>query len=453
LIRETPIGASPLAHARYLHGTGKGNVTVGQKIGLEPPNHWSQDSYPVEELYDVLPAYSGLQDVYITQNRFYGPRAVSRLAELSAMYTDLDYYKIEGLAQMPPQGVLELALETLLRARIPYPSLGVMTGRGIALVWRHEPEPRSALPKWNRCQSEIYEALKPLGADSLARDAARVLRLAGTYSSKSGTLVESIFEPLNYVWDVWDFGELADEILPLTSEELEERRAQRRTKRDAREAKMDSKRRRDANKRFTVATLSQARLSDLQRLMELRGLDQLPPGQRDSWMFAATTSLSYLVEPQFLEREIIALGRDCAGWSEAETRSRMQAVISRAQSAARGDKTEWQGRQRDPRYQLKNQKIIDMLSITSEEERHLKTIISEDTRQERDRQRKERERRSYGAQPREEYIADARERRQHNRREARKLRGEGKSLREIGRALGISHTQVSRLLKSTGGGE
>ena len=117
---------------------------------------------------------------------------------------------------------------------------------------------------------------------------------------------------------------------------------------------------------------------------------------------------------------------------------------------ALGDKTDWQGRQRDPRYQLKNQRIIDMLSITPEEERHLKTIISEDTKQERDRQRKERERRSYGARTREEYIADARERRQHNRREARKLRGEGKSLRDIGRALGISHTHVRRLLQSTG---
>jgi hypothetical protein len=187
--------------------------------------------------------------------------------------------------------VMELALEILLQARIPYPSLGVTTGRGIALVWRHEPEARSALPKWNLCQSQIYDALKPMGADPLARDAARVLRLSGTYNSRSKTLVESIFENLDYVWG---FGELADEILPLTSEELEELRAQRGAEKDAREARMDSEHRRDANKRgrFTVATLSQDRLSDLQRLVELRGLDQLPPGQRDSWMFVATISLS-----------------------------------------------------------------------------------------------------------------------------------------------------------------
>jgi len=432
LIRETHIGTSPLAHARYLHGGGKGDVTVGQKNGCETPNDWNQHHYSAEKLPEVLPAYSGLQDVYISQNRFYGPRAVSRLAELSAMYTDLDFYKIEGLAQMSPEGVLDLALEALLRARFPYPSLGVTTGRGIALVWRHESEPRSALPKWNRCQSEIYEALKHLGADPFARDAARVLRLAGTYNSKSGTLVESIFENTHHVWD---FGELADEILPLTGEQLEERRAQRAT----RGPRLAPERRESTPNGFSLRTLHKARLDDLKTLMLLRGMDKLPPGQRDAWMFAAAVSLSYRGEPQFLEKELIALGRDYANWSEGETRSRMQAVVSRARSATLGEKTEWQGRQRDPRYRLTNQRLIEMLQIASGEQRHLKTIISEETKRERDWQRKERQRRSQGAQPRDEYVASARERRQHNRREAKKLRDKGKSLREIGRELGVSH--------------
>jgi hypothetical protein len=168
-------------------------------------------------------------------------------------------------------------------------------------------------------------------------------------------------------------------------------------------------------------------------------------------MFVAAVSLSYLVEPQAFEKKVIELGRDYAGWSEGETRSRMHTVISRAHAAAGGKKVHWQGQQRDHRYRLTNQEIIARLEITSEEERCLKTIISEETKRERDRQRKECERRSQGAQPRDEYIASRRERRQHTRREARKLRGEGKSLREIGRALDISHTQVRRLLDSAGG--
>jgi hypothetical protein len=188
-------------------------------------------------------------------------------------------------------------------------------------------------------------------------------------------------------------------------------------------------------------------MHDLRYLLEIRGWDNLPPGQRDSWMFVAGVMLSYLVEARALEREIIALGRDYADWSEGETKSRMHTVIDKAQTAAAGEKVQWKGQQRHPRYWLKNQSIIDRLEITPEEERHLKTIISEDTRRERDRERKERARRSQGAQPRDEYIADARETRQHTRREAQTLRGEGRSLREIGRVLGISHTQVGRLLE------
>jgi hypothetical protein len=225
VIRETPIGASPLAHARYLHGAGRGNVTICHKGGLgpEPSSEWNQNSYPVEELHEVVSAYSGLKDVYISQNRFYGSRKIDRVADLSSLYTDLDYYKRSKLASMHAEGLLDLALEALIREQIPYPSLAMATGRGLALIWRHEPVPRHVLPKWAWCQERIFEALKDLGADPAAKSAAQVLRLAGTYNSKSGTLVNSIFENLD---GIWDFGDLADEILPLTQEQLEERRAQ-----------------------------------------------------------------------------------------------------------------------------------------------------------------------------------------------------------------------------------
>ena len=439
MIGAPSLGCSSLAHAVYLHEEGQGSLTVARKTGLEPPDDWQQHSYPVEKLYEILPAYSGLEDVYISQNRFYGSRRSDRLAELSALYADVDYYKIEGLAQMHPLGVLELALENLERARIPRPSLAISTGRGIALVWRHEPVPPYVVPKWGRCQREIYEALEDLGADPSALDATRVLRLVGTYNSRSGALVKSIFEDLEYVWD---FGDLADEILPLTREELEERRARY----AAREPRTAPEREDNPLEGLSSLSLHQGRLDDLQLLIELRGLDRLPAGQRDVWMFCAAVSLSYMVEPKALERKVIELGRDYAGWSESETRSRMHTVFSKRRAAADGVTAEWLGQQRDPRYRLTNQRIIAMLKITPEEEVHLKTIISKETKRQRERERKERERRAHGVVRREEYIADARERRQHNRREARRLRGEGKSLREIGRDLGVSHSEVRRLL-------
>jgi hypothetical protein len=125
--------------------------------------------------------------------------------------------------------------------------------------------------------------LKSLGADSQAKDAARVLRLVGTRNSKSGTLVETVWEDRGDV--VWDFDDVANELLPFSREELKELRAQRRERRSENRQKIASKGRRkpsegreDIEKRlFTLSTLALGRLSDLQRLLTLRNLDKLPP--------------------------------------------------------------------------------------------------------------------------------------------------------------------------------
>lgn len=324
LTSKDPRGSSPLAHARYLHGTGQGKVTVGHKSNRKP---WVQHSYSVEELYEVLPTYAGLNDVYITQNRFYGSRATDRIAELSALFSDLDYYKDNDLIHMPPEGVFDMALDALLRAKIPFPSLAIFTGRGLALVWRHESVPGHVLSKWARCQQGIFEALEPLGADPGAKAAARVMRLVGTYNSKSGKRVETILENLD---DVWEFGELTDEILPVPQAQFEEQRAHRLAngeKRYSEAPKRASKGRQDGGEGFTLTTLCESRMEDLRHLMKLRGMEKLPPGHRDEWMFVAGVTLSYLVEPEALEKRVFALGREVADWSEAETRSCMSTVL------------------------------------------------------------------------------------------------------------------------------
>jgi hypothetical protein len=450
MIGEALVNSS-LNHGKFLHGAGKGHITVGRKFPeLPSPGNWRQHSYPTQKLYEVLPAYGGVYDVYISQNRFWGPRAVSRLASLSAMYSDLDYYKIPGLEGMHPLAAMDLAFEALQRARIPHPSLVVATGRGLDLVWTHHSVPRAALPKWNLCQYYIFEALRGLGGDPAAKDAARVLRLVGSLNSNTDTLVEAIYE--DHGESIWDFGDLADEILPLTREELEERRVHRRessekrASKDTRDTRKASKGRDNAEKRFTPYTLALGRLSDLQRLLSLRELDKLPPGQRNNWMFAAGTSLAYLVEPQFLERELIQLGKDYASWSEAETRSGMHSVIRRAQDAGAGEKVvEWEGKQRDPRYWLTTRKIIEMLGITPEEEKEMKILISEETKRQRKRERKKQKRRVEGVIPRHEYLAKANE----QRGIVQDLRRERMSYRKIGEVLGISRTKAWRLSADT----
>ena len=139
---------------------------------------------------------------------------------------------------------------------------------------------------------------------------------------------------------------------------------------------------------------------------------------------------------------MIRLGKDYAGRSESETRSRMSTVIALAGEAAAGKKVEWKGRQRDPRYRLTNKKIIEEVGITPSEEAEMKTIISADTKRRRDAARKREKRRAEGAVPREERTAKTRE----SQRIAKDLSRQGMSLREIGKKLEVSHTHVRRLI-------
>jgi Homeodomain-like domain len=138
-----------------------------------------------------------------------------------------------------------------------------------------------------------------------------------------------------------------------------------------------------------------------------------------------------------LRRELYALAAEIGGWTEARARSKLSAVMSRAHAAARGERVEWAGLEWDPRYRLKNQTIIELLEITAEEERELKTIISDSERRRRDRERKDPE------MTREEYLVRAAKR----RAQARSLAAEGLQTKDIAERLGISKRTVQLALK------
>ena len=424
---------TPEAHATILHPTGQGKVTVARK-----EKNWSEMYVPISELPYVVQQLAGYPDVYISQNRFNGPRKIALLAQLDALFVDLDYYHNASLVGCPPEHVLEIARMALEDERLPQPSYAVNTGRGVALVWLHSPVPRQALPRWNACQQRLWEALSHLGADQLARDAARVLRLVGTRNSKTGTFVESMTPAA----EPWDFDTLADEILPLTRAELYDLRI-RRAQKGAQKPLEASKT--TPPQGFTQATLWEARLSDLQRLLQLRYGSMLPPGQRDAWMFVAGVAMSWLAIPVMMQRELWALAHQVAGWDDREAKSRLQAVMKRCHMAANGQTVEYNGMQVDARYRLKTQTILEWLEITPAEQLHMQTLIGEEVARERHRKAEAERKRLNGEVKvdRDTYRGQAILRRE----EAQIMRQQGMSYRQIAQQLGCSHSEIIRLLK------
>jgi hypothetical protein len=391
-------------HALTLHAGGRGRVSIARRLHGQG---WRERSVPIADLGYVVRQLEGEPDVYLTQNRFFGRRRlVSRLAELDALFVDLDYYKTDH-AEAHPQHVVNLALEALELARIPSPSFAVASGRGLALVWLHGPVPRAALPRWRACQQMLWQTLRHLGADRLASDAARVLRLVGTRNSRSGTLVTCI----SPVGETWDFDQLADEILPLPRAELIALRLERARRRAAGQGVSKERGIRRPARWFDSAGLWELRLAELQRLRDHRWFGILPEGQRDIWMLLAGVATSYLVPAPMVHREIMALADQATGgcWREQETSSRMSKVIARAEQAARGEKIDYCGREVDPRYRFRTSTIIEMLEITEAEMRAcgFRHLVSPEMRREQHRLTKQERRRTSGMVPRDEYEANS----------------------------------------------
>lgn len=402
-----PLLTTPEDHAAALHPAGLGRVSIGRRLG---DGRWSENSVPVAELAYAVRQLAGLPDVYLTQNRFFGRRRlVSRLAELDALFVDLDFYKTEH-AEAHPRHVLSLALEALEAAQIPIPSFAVSSGRGLMLVWLHGAVPRAALPRWRACQQVLWHTLQHLGSDRLATDAARVLRLVGTRNSRSDTLVEGL-TPAD---QPWNFDLLADEILPLQRAELAVLRHNRRQRAKLIALGPERARRRAEGqgtltlaRHFTTAGLWELRLAELQLLLKHRWFGALPEGQRDAWMLIAGVAMSYLAPGVVARREIIALAHEATGgrWSEQEAGWRLSAVIARALQAARGEQIEYRGRLIDPRYRYRTETIIEVLGITEAGMRacDLRHLVSPDLRREHHRIAEEQRRRSLGAVPRQDY--------------------------------------------------
>ena len=437
MLRSTHL-QKPVDHARWLHPTDRTDSRGLVTIARHDHGHWVEQHVTVEELPGVVESVAGMPDAYISQNRFWGPRKITHLRQLDSLWADLDYHHVPMWQDHDPIGVLQGVLETLQEAQLPEPSFAVATGRGLALVWLHDPVPRSAMPRWNTCQKTLYAALRPFGADRMALDAARVLRLVGTRHARTGRLVEA----LTPVGRVWPFDALADEILPLSRGMLSDLRVQRALRRAERGRHADKPARQDSLPRFTLGTLWEGRLSDLQALLRLRWQGQLPSGQRDLWLFLAVVAMSWLAPPTVLYREAWALAKQAGGWEEREASARLQAIFRRADRAARGDKVMWQGHPLDPRYRFTNATMIEWLAITPTEQREMRVLIDAEEARRRERLHREAQRRAAGVQSRNVYLAQAADRRV----EARLRRARGESVEMIAKSMKVNRSTVWRWL-------
>lgn len=111
------------------------------------------------------------------------------------MYIDLDCYKL-GLSK---DAVLYFLEKDFFNIKIPNPNLIIDSGQGMYLIWTIEIAPHKALSLWAAIQKYFHLQLKDFGADSLALDPTRILRVVGSTNSKSNSMVH-IIKKYEYIY-------------------------------------------------------------------------------------------------------------------------------------------------------------------------------------------------------------------------------------------------------------
>lgn len=456
---QQTLGLSAFEHVRLLHplhsrpGYGRqGTVSFGQRFRdyERPWREWTVDVAEAAHVAQHLVRAGEAEDLYISQNVFHGWRRIASLSALGACYVDLDYRTRATHARKTAEAVAEGVLATLDDAGIPAPSYVMGTGRGLCAVWLTELLPRAALPRWHAVQARLAAALTSWGADKAALDAARVFRVAGSINSRADPLDATVrmvwcngspFAPFRHI-----FNDLADEVLPHTRAELRSLSAERARRKAAGRAAGTPV------QTLTTRTWAETMLTDLQRLRALRHPEgAIRPGERDKWLFCAATAMAWLAPPAVLERELSALAMEAAGWTGAETKSRVSSALARARMAAAERKLEYDGREVDPRYRMRAATVIDWLAIEPGEmrEANLRMLVDQDRSRELATQRERARRRRKGATSR----AEAQAARLELGRRALYLQArDGLSVRDLAAQLEVSVGQLSKAISEAAKG-
>ena len=393
-------------------------------------------------LPEVLRTIGDTPDCYISQGEFKRPnRRTVNLLRMGVCWADLDYYNVMREFSTP-QHMCSAFLQHCVDIGLPLPSILIDSGKGAYAKWiLDRPIPHQALPRWNAVQRLLLERIEEFGADRNASDASRVLRIVGTRNAKTGRNVEILWE--NPYSLTYDFEDLVFEVLPLSREEYRAKWRAENQKPTVRQKSLfiAKERRLETDRRvvqhlYNPYTLNWNRLIDLRKLVELRSWNVPPKGWQDKFLFFSTCFLSWSMKPQRLYQEVEQLALEFAPeWSLSEVRGVLSTTIKRAQQAADAELVDWDDRKVDPRYRWSNQRLIEELQVTADEQQHMLTII--DTKEKYQRRNKKRSKQSRGA-----YLSRAADR----RLEARQLRQQGLSIRRIAEKMKISKSQVQRYL-------
>lgn len=424
--------------ACYLSGRGYAAVLV-KKNGVV-----KQDFFHLDQLDQICQLIGPETDLWISQAVFTKLcRRAVHISHLDLNFVDLDFYKDldeNAWAQGKDEKELAEAIRFFcLENGIPVPSIIVHSGQGLQLKWLYDaPIPRRALPRWQALENYIVERFKERGSDSQVKDPSRVLRVVDSINTKVNKVVKVIRAEMNEDGTLrrYNFEYLCESFLPLTREEIRERREE---KYPTEAPKTTKKKVSGTAKDFTYKTLYWGIVEDLRALLRIRGGIEVGMREIFTMVMLNYLLLSRVIPPRDLFYEAAELAKEVDPRWNCRSES-FRTLYKKACQYNKGETVLFGGREFPPLYTFKVSSLIQLLKISDIEQREMKVLVSE---QEKKRRLVEK-RREKGVIPRDEYRAISFVRRDR----ALDLRQKGLSIRQIAQQMNVSKSAVQRYLNA-----
>lgn len=365
------------------HGAGKVSFVIIRNRDETVTKTYSVETAPV--IVDALLDES----TYVSLNRFHGPRSSKRLAQINALYLDLDVHTLPGSNQLPEHWC-ELMYDEFSAKNLPQPSVLVSSGRGLAAIWLLKPLPAEAQPRWSAAMKALIKLFRHMGADSACSDCARVFRVPGTINLKAGREVQT----MNGTLCRYSFDDLSDRIFAASGRPTRHELSENKKKPKAPNSK--------GNQRGLAPKVRFAMIArDLDKIVSHWG-GRLPIGHRNTFLHLVATSLTHTHHVS----EIASRVHRIAALAAPDLSDReVDGIIKSAENRALAASSAAPGL--DGRLHYSGSKIAELLQISDDLSNNLglEQIFSETERArrkailERDRRRRD------GASPREEWLA------------------------------------------------
>lgn len=350
--KELPesIITNPAKQIKALHADAPGFIALLRKT----KSGVHQRHYKADVIADFLEDWV-TYDSYFSMNTFYTPkRLITNLKEIRTAFVDIDCQNTVFTVEQ---------VEAQLKAdyfgqSIPTPNLIIHSGRGLNLIWLMDPISGLAVERWNRLQKAIFNSVKTLGADPKAVDAARVFRLAGSINSKNNAIVScEILHDYRYGLE-----EMAEDYFPDILKVVKKpKKNQRPNKINRTQPKTGEKVNRGIRRLFNEYTLRKTRMGDINKLVSLRNGKM--EGSREYALFLYRYWA--LVQSESKEDAVEAM---------LELNSTFKTPLKEREAIADTKSAERYYDSEEP-FRITNERVIEWLDITKEEQKHLSTII------------------------------------------------------------------------------